>query len=430
MALLKRLKHSFSILKSKKVAIYYSAASMLKTFGTLIAGIIIIRWVEPQEIGLWQSIMIATIYASVLQFGIMNGLNRELPYLIGAGRSEEGEVLAASAQAYALILVGLSLLLTFIVIIIHAILYGLSPLYQFSILGVGTIIGLTFYHNYLSVTFRAEKSFLNLAKVYIIQFLVIVFSLIFVYYKKYYGLIIYYVFCEAIITYSMHYVRPVRIRPRLDFAAIKTLVKTGFLIFGLSYLQQISKSFTRLILLWTGSTLAVGLFAPASAVQVAIVTLPGIIAQYLYPKMSYIYGKTNEKKKLWDLVKITTLGFLVLFFVVAIPAWFAIPIAIEKYFPKYTEGILATQLTLISAVFTGSLISLNSMYSVKAFKPMFKITIVKLVLFFSIPLYLTQVLTPLNGVALGNLIASFLFFLYSNWIMYKELNREEISLTH
>lgn len=419
---IRKLYNKFAASESKKTAILFSGASMLKTLGTLVGGILIIRWVEPQEIGLWQSFMIATSYISVLQLGVLNGLNRELPYLMGAGRSKEGEALAASAQAYALLLVAVSLLITIVVVIVHYILNGFNPLFQLSILGVGTIISMTFYHNYLSVTFRAEKAFQKLAKQYFIQFFIILISLLFVYYKKYYGLIAYYVFCEAVLTISMHRIRPVRIKPTLKLEPLKKLMSTGFLIFGLSYLQQINKSFTRIILLWTGTTFTVGLFAPASAIQVAIVTLPGIVAQYLYPKMSYIYGKTNQKDKLWSIVKTTTFGFLIFFIVIAIPIWFALPVVIERFFPKYVEGTFATQLTLITAVFTGPLIGLNSLYSIKAFKPMLIITFVKLFLFFSIPLTLTMFFQPLDGVALGNLIASFIFFIFSIWIMYKELN--------
>ncbi len=422
MSTIKELFSQVTASKSKKTAILFSAASMTKTIGTLAGGILVLRWVEPSKIGLWQSLMIASTYSSILQFGIMSGLNRELPYLIGAGKEEEGKNLAAAAQGYAMILVGVTILAAVLVTFFYGLLNGINLSLQLGILGVGMIIALGFYHNYLAVTFRAEKTFQRLSKVYFIQFFIAIASLLFVYYKNYYGLILYYVTCESALTYSMHRVRPVRIKPTWNLFSLKKLLKTGFPIFGLSYLQQISKSFTRIILLYTGTTLAVGLFAPATAIQTAMVMLPGIMAQYLYPKMSFIYGKTNDKRKLWNIVKTITIGFLIFSTTISIPAWFALPVLIEKFFPKYIEGIFAAQLTLISAVFTGTLISMNALYSVKAFKPMLKITILQLLLFFLIPFIMIQFFNPLDGVAIGNLIASFIVFLFSIWIMFKSLN--------
>lgn len=407
--------------ESKKTAMFFSLASIIKTVGSMVAGIIIIRWVEPVKIGLWQSLMIASPYASILQLGIMNGLNRELPYLMGAGKEEEGRRLAAAAQAYAIFIALLSFLLGVTAALTHLLIKGLNLEAQTSIVGVTLIISLGFYHNYLSVTFRAESAFIKLAKVYLIQFFVIATSVLFVYFKSYFGLIIYYVTSEAILTALMHSVRPIKIKSVKNFTALKKLIKTGLPIFGLGYLQQVSNSFTRIFLLYAGGTVAVGLFAPATAIKTAMEMLPKVMAQYLYPKMSFIYGKSNDKRKLWQLVKKITLTFLIFSTIIAIPLWFIVPKAIIHFFPKYVEGIFATQLILISVVFTGSLISVNSLYSVKAFKPMLLLTIVKIVLYFIFPFILIQTLKPLDGVALGYLSATVLSFILTLWVMYKEL---------
>lgn len=415
--------------ESKKTALFFSAASILKTVGSMVAGIIVIRWVEPEKIGLWQSLMIAAPYVSFLQFGIMNGLNRELPFLMGAGKEEEGKTLAAAAQAYAIFIALLVFIFGLVTILIHWLAKGLNFETLLSILGVTLIISLTFYHNYLSVTFRAERAFLNLAKVYLVHFFVIISSVLFVYYKNYVGLIIYYVTCEFVLTMLMHSVRPVRIKPAKNLSALIKLIKTGLPIFGLGYMQQVSKSFTRIFLLYAGGTVSVGLFAPATAIKTAMEMLPKIMAQYLYPKMSYTYGRTNDKRKLWNVAKKITFSFLIFSSIMAIPAWFIVPKLIINYFPKYVEGIFAAQLILLSAIFTGSLISVNSLYSVKAFKQMLMLTIVNLVIYFIFPIIFIQFLKPLEGVALGYLVATTISFFFSLWVMFNELYVKSNSIT-
>ncbi len=66
----------------------------------MLGGFIVIRWIGPDELGLWQSLMIVATYAPVLQLGTTNGLNRDLPYMYGAGRLDEGLDMVASTQSY------------------------------------------------------------------------------------------------------------------------------------------------------------------------------------------------------------------------------------------------------------------------------------------------------------------------------------------
>lgn len=404
--------------ESKKTALFFSVSSSIKTIGSIIGGIIVIKWIDPEKIGLWQSLMIASPYVFIFQFGIMNGLNRELPFLMGSGKEEEANNLASSAQSYAFIIMGIVFVLGVGVCFFHWIINGFQPLFQFSLLGVTIIISLGFYHNYLAVTFRAEKAFKRLAKVYLIQFFVILLSLFFVYYQNYYGLIIYYVLCEISLTLLMHSVRPVVVKPKFNIIYLKKLVKVGLPIFSMGYLQQISKSFSRLLLIYSGGTISVGLYAPATAISNAIIMLPNILSQYMYPKMSFIYGKTKDTILLWNLVKKITISFLIISSIIAIPMWYIIPYIIEDFFPKYSNGILPAQLSLISVVFSGTMISTNSLYSIKAYKEMLIITITKLLAFFGFPFICIYFYEPLIGVALGNVFASILTFIISLWIMY------------
>lgn len=411
-----------------KTAINYSTATLLKTAGTILAGIIVIKFVKPEEIGLWNSLMIISSYTPFLRLGIMKGLNRELPFLLGANRRDEAEKLAASAKWYALFLTYISLVLIIVsLLIIYFFKLEVSKNAFVGIIGVGIVISSNFYFEYLVATFRSEKAFNSLAKAHYIQFLIIISTIPIVYFYGFYGLILYNSLVALSLMTLMHIVRPIRIRSSYNFTSLLKLAKTGIPLFVFSFLLGVSKSFPKIILLSTGGVLAVGLFAPANAINIGMRTLPGILSQYFYPQMSYSFGKYNDKKRLWTMAwKIS--GSLFFFGLTAtIVLWPIISYAIPKYFPDYIQGIFPAQMALLSGVFTGSLVSVNALASIKANKSFFVFSLSKAVLFFLVPWVLTQFYEPLMGVAIGIVIANFLQFILGMFLLYVNLFKADNS---
>src|SRR4030042_6196982 len=139
--------------ESRKTAVLYTSASFVRTIGLMLGGFIVIMWIDHRELGLWQSLMIAATYAPVFQLGTTNGLNRDLPYMYGAGHRDKGLDLVASAQSYTRICTFGSMLITSLLITI----FILAGNHNFNLLigiaGVGMIIAFRFYENFLAVTY-------------------------------------------------------------------------------------------------------------------------------------------------------------------------------------------------------------------------------------------------------------------------------------
>ena len=68
----------------------------------LVGGILLGRLVAPGTLGLFAGIGLVLGYSSIAQLGVLNGLNRELPYHIGRGNVARAHELAAAGQAWAL----------------------------------------------------------------------------------------------------------------------------------------------------------------------------------------------------------------------------------------------------------------------------------------------------------------------------------------
>jgi O-antigen/teichoic acid export membrane protein len=213
--------------------------------------------------------------------------------------------------------------------------------------------------------------------------------------------------------------RPFKVKPKFDKNAFKDLVKTGLPIYIFGYLDDISKTFSRTILLTFGTVLLVGYYSPAMAILTGIAMLPSAIGQYISPQMAFSLGKFNDAKRLWKWVWKSAFALILIGLPMVIIGWFAIPYFITAYFPNYVEGIFAAQFALIAGVLDSAGIGVNVLNSLKKFKWIGVLTITKLVLFWSLMYYFASILKPLEGVAIGLTIAQFIYFIMIMIVCYK-----------
>ncbi len=400
----------------------YALSSMWLTIVTMISGVVVIRWINPLDLGLWQSISIIQLYTPILDIGISNGLNRELPYLIGKRQSIRGIFLARTAQGYS-ILISCLLAFVFIAVIAYRIYLGLNAKTTIAIVGVGLISVLNIYSRYLTVTFRSSQSFRKLAVVQLFTGFSFVITLPLIYYFGYFGLVFNQACSTLVSTIGMHFNRPIKDRPIFNFK-LKPLIKTGLPVFIMGYIRGITASFNRIIILMNSTLTMVGLFGPVMAIS-GLNMMPKILSNYFFPKMNVLYGATDDSQKLWPMA----LRLNRVLFMFALPVTIAVavlmPYLMPILFPNYVESVRAIQIMSVSFLFSGTLASHNVLYVIKAYKVAFIFTCLEVLLLFGIP-FLAVYLVPLGvleSVAVGYVIAQFLLFIANIYCIRFALNR-------
>lgn len=384
----------------------------------MLSGVLVIRWLQPNEIGLWNSLTVLLSYSLFLQFGIFNGLNRDLPYFLGKGRKEKAIELARTALGVSKYLVISSIILLFIVVLYMLLFTNFEIYLIVSIASIGLMISSQYYNNYLLVTFRTSKAFGSLSKIYFIQSGIIFISLVLVFLFGYYGLVTRALILSIIMVFMTHKFRPLQINPKLNKNNLLLLIKTGFPLFSFSYMQGITHTFSRIILLSISGVTVVGYYAPALAIIATMKSLPSILAQYIYPKMSYMVGEGTKPYKLWHIVLKSTFGLIFLLIPLGIVGWLIMPIVINHFFPKYIEGIFAARLAIISGVFSGSIVGFTVLYSIKAWKHLTFLTIFKLLSYWFLMKYFALKVNPINGVAIGLLISDIIYLIIGILLCY------------
>lgn len=384
----------------------FSTASAVLEVTRLAVSLIALRWVAPTELGLWHSLLLIQAYSGILQFGVFNGLNRELPFRLGAGEGDAVKRLASTAQTVAIVAGGLLLVAGFA-----------SPLViEGDDLVIGTVLvfiasAAVIYRTYLFVTYRSAKAFDQLAIIRVCETAVLILTLPLIYWFQYRGLAVQFVLFSVFGALVGHLMRPIRARLGFSLPDMMKLFRIGVLIFAFGYLAGIAHTFPRLILLDGYGTELVGLFAPVYAMITLFRVLPNSIAQYVYPQMSYRLGVSNDPRELWPIAWKTAAGiglasmpFLVLGYLLA-------PWAIETLAPQYVASVPAVRWALLSGVLMGALVSINALFSLKAWKLLILYAAVQVGATFMVPLVMLNWFgDPLEGVAAGFVIAHALTF--------------------
>ena len=392
--------------------IVYGVFSIGSSLLTMLAGIASIKWISPQQLGVWQTISILQLYIPFFELGIPNGLNRELPFAYGKGESKRALALAATSQ-YFMTAISIALLLVTFVALGVMFIMEVKTITAVSCGAVGLLLAINAYQRYLTVTYRSNHSFLALGRLYFYQCILQVILLPMIWKFQYYGLLAYSLMVAGTLTGMMHLGRPLRVESIFNRELLKELAKVGLPVFTMNYLRGVATSFNRLILLTRGGVGVVGLFSPVSAMGAFSTVVPGIISNFIFPKMNYDLGATNNPARLWPLVlKINTFLALASIPLVVI-IWLSVPRVIQTYFEDYKSSTFAIQLFGLNFLFSGMLVSHNVIYALKQSAIGFVYVCIELVLRAFVPFAFVYLSNDdmLSAVVYGTLLSNLILYI-------------------
>jgi O-antigen/teichoic acid export membrane protein len=393
--------------KENQAPVFFTVSSITLSVAQLISGIVIVHFISPHDVGLWTSVCLALAYSFFLLAGVQNGLSRELPYYIGAGKDGMARRLASTTLFYTtgscvLILLGGLASVAFL-IWKHS-----DPKLTYAVAAITILIIFKFYQNYLFITFRSKNSFMDLARVQMWQgaLMIVALPLLFLGFG---GLLLRFVIVGGLCLYLMHRVRPIIVSPIWKADSFLLLLKTGIPIFATDYIFNCAGTLDKVALLKFGGVEQVGFYALAGSASAAFAIIPQSIGHYVYPRMSHHYGRTNNPRVLWGLVWKTTLIVVASMIPIAVVGSLLLPFAVKILFPKYLAGTHAAQIALFSTAIYGASTGAVALLSLKAWSHLVAqqlsfAALMAVAPFIGIRLFSS----PLNGVAYGMLGANLL----------------------
>lgn len=308
---------------------------------TAVSSVLVARWTGPREMGIWNTALLVSLYTPILQIGVFNGLNRELPYLIGAGKRDRAVHMAEASWAWAWLLVLFSTLCG-----LTAALWfwkrGEFVLLFTSLALTATVVS-SWPTLYLTTTYRTHDEFGRLAQNTVAVAIAGVALVALVWRFHFHGLLIRASLLAALGALALYWRRPMPVRPKWGLAQLVHLAKVGIPIWFIGQMATFFMSLDRLALVRSTQTL--GYFTIAIQVGTFVRQIPIAFTTVFYPQMSHRYGETHCAMEIWRIAKKAALGACFAGLLAGIGGWLILPGFVRLVLPKYVPGIPAARIS-------------------------------------------------------------------------------------
>lgn len=315
----------------------------------LLGGLLTSRLVDPAVLGLYSGIGLVRGYVPFLQAGVANGLNRELPYEMGKGDRQQVEVLAATAQAWLLLVSGMAVAGLLAVALWQAVRGQWTLAMGWASFTI-PVFGILYGQFYLQTLFKTHGRFPRLSVVSVATAGTGLVTVVLVWWLGFGGLCLRGIIVAVVMLGLLWHWRPLAVRPRWHWASLRLLAATGIPIWLVAQLYSWWPVLNSTLVLKYTHARGLGLFSIANLAASSVGLFPLALSQVVYPKMAEEYGRTGRVAPLVGMTvkpTLVTLGFTV---AVVVVAWFALPPMIRIVLPKYVEGTAAAQWQVASVV--------------------------------------------------------------------------------
>ena len=330
--------------QSKTITKYLSS-SFLSIPVSLITGFMIYRNIEPYYLGVWGTLLVFEVYTNYSKIGIVNGMNRQLPFMLGKGDVENGHRLVSTTYAFTII----HSILIFVALAFCLCFLEIPSDYFLPVFIVMLKIISGSFSSFISGTFRSNDNFNTLSNIQFVNLGIKITTSPLVLYG-FQG----YLLWETILALSnamlLYIYRPIKVKPKFEFQSFKHLIIIGFPIFLTSNLISTIDTLPRLFIITFESEKALGLYSPVLFILSTVAILPNQLTSYFYPKFTYDVANTkstsNTRSTLRKIVLLSTFALLAIAGLI-----FLSTDTLIKLFPKYIESKIYIKLSLLAVPF-------------------------------------------------------------------------------
>ena len=371
----------------------FMVVSLLLNLARMFTGLICIRWLSPEQMGIWQLMMLIESYLMFARFGIFNSLNRELPFYLGRNRTEKAMKYHDTAEGYAIMVS----LLFFVGLSVSIFFYNPPILYwKDCMLVFAAYLPFKFYSGFIELTFRSGRDFRSLAIVQLILIVFTVLSVWLVYFFGFEGYLARLVVLAVIGLILMFWFRPFRFNANLNVQYLKQLFRMGMPLFVSNYGQTVINSFPGMLILIFGNIATLGMFYPVSILMNFGSLVPGIISTYLYPQISFDFGANKSVKEVIN--KSVKAGFsaMLIMMPVIVILYFLLPQIFYRFAPEYSNAIIVCKWALLFSLVSCMNLFYNPYAILKAWKPMYIYLIISGIVTWCIPYLFMSITEPHN----------------------------------
>ncbi|WP_183876025.1 oligosaccharide flippase family protein [Pedobacter sp. AK017] len=322
-----------------RVLLGFASSQLIGNLLKMIAGFIIVKLVSPDIYGRFTGHGIFLGYLSLVHFGVLNGLNRELPVEQGRGNSTKVKDLAS-----------VSLWLCNVISIPASIVLFVLSIYGFykadlnaSMLNFTYAFAAFFimYNKfYLPILYRSNRDFSKLTKITLYSSTINIVSVILVFVSAdIKGLCLRLILINIVEFLLLYYFSPLKVKAKWSYIDFIQLIKTGFPIFIVGNIVPLWDTIKNTIIFSLGGAVQFGFFALANVINNAVGIIPDSFSHVMYPKMAIAYGEGKSKLFVLKMNYKPMILLLTISVIFSIVGFALLPTIVKMFLPKYIPGI-------------------------------------------------------------------------------------------
>lgn len=415
------------ILKNQLVSNVMSlgAVTGLASVINFILGIVTRNMLGPEKYGYWLMISLIFTYGPFLQLGMLNAMNKEVPYFLAKKnmkRVDEIYNYTFSFLFFLSLFVSISLFVSSL--LLSQSLKIETELIQ-GLMFASFLLLLLFLSMYCEMVYRSQQNFKFVAKLNFIKIVSqAIFTIIFVYSVGYIGL--YIGMGLALLLEIFVAKKALRINLIFNLREVFKLIKIGFPMLVVGTAWSLMTGFDRILISIYLTPTDLGNYGVALLVFSSLMLIPGVITQITYPKFMQIIGSTesNYKSELRKYFLIINKNLSVIMLLVTLTLFVLIPHFIRLFLPEFTSGIKSAQI-LTLGIYPITLVGMAGNYFNAINKQLTYLCIIIFTIIFSFLLNSLLLLINSNilSIAIGTSISYFIYAILMNYFAWKDLNK-------
>lgn len=314
-----------------------------------IAGVLAMRWLEPIAVGWWNTSQLVRVPLDATRMGVLNGMNREYPFLIGAGEPQRAHRMLEAGLAHTLLMLVLCQAGVGVALFI---LRDREPMLLLGIAASSVVWSAGYYTQFIRSMLRTKKGFGLLGTIELLVKVLEVGALVAIWKWGYYGLVGRAVIIALLTAWAFARYQPVRVLPRLDWDALRRMLQFGRHAFVTNYVTLLGQQAERILLLASvDGVRLVGLYSPAIYGTSFLQVVPGAFQSYFYPQLVESYARQPSVEKLAaDLFREVRRCMLLMIPISAFTA-LGMVVLIRYFLPQFARGETAAVLVCLAGPF-------------------------------------------------------------------------------
>lgn len=309
---------------------------------------------------MYSTCLLLQTYMAYLQLGSLNAFNRDYPQLVGAGKNEEARKYRNTVFSFLLSVYGFGLVLAVLAILIIGRGSTLDSRITVGFILTAVITVVTIIENYGNYRCRIDKGFKYPSIVTLLELLSLPIGIMLIPKMGYYAIYLTSILAMliGILLYFQSSYRDFNFS--IDKVMLKMILISGMPLLINGLIWTVVNSIDKFVILGFIDTEALGVYGIAQNAFSYMVLIPSAMSQLFYVKMGKEYGKNNDIDVLIDVsMKFSSLLAAVTS-LLALVAYFFLPVLVECFMPSYSNGVPASQILILGlSVYAATLVNGN-----------------------------------------------------------------------